>query len=635
MTPFAKQLLLGTVILLASQGMLCAAETPRSAAAKGLAWQWQEDGGPCLVWQSRSGRQVRLHGLHAALTDPQAGATWSLKVEPAERKINEKSATLVYRVTLDDGRRPLIGSARLDVTLSDKSDEDALSCRSDLKFERPVGVDLGVEYVFELSGPSPHAVIVPERRGMALTEPLRPGMAQSGKFRLGMGSDDAAGHDLGMPVLGISWDEADGKADPLQLAVATDPYCGCSITAAARPGPAPFPSCVTVSTTYHASIVPLTDEKRPLSLEFHRHGADGTFCSFYRTIPEIAPGPPWTQGIHLVYYDYLSENGEGWFRDLRTLADKIPPQRRGHVAVCLHGWYDYFQRYAYDQQQKKLLKQWTAFPGTRKIPMSLEGMHKRLAFARSLGFHTLLYFADGTNSDSGAPNFRTDYVLKDQLGRTTRGWKGPDSLGEPLRMDPSVPGLRNWYRDFLAALLDEYAKDIDGLVWDETCYIPAEFVSYTSTTPAYADRAMMRLVADLTQMVQQRRQQNPDLVFLASDCGMTNYALVAHGTYQDSACMATEWGPSMFANYRNCLWSCNWVPVSLPRNNENAAEQFGLPQGLSNGWEDSQGPHAMPPALLDQILERFNKNVESQRQRLRYLSLDAARTIGPSRALGK
>ena len=45
-------------------------------------------------------------------------------------------------------------------------------------------------------------------------------------------------------------------------------------------------------------------------------------------------------------------------------------------------------------------------------------------------------------------------------------------------MDPSVPGLRDWYRGYLKALLDEYAKDVDGFVWDETFYIPTNFISY-------------------------------------------------------------------------------------------------------------------------------------------------------------
>jgi hypothetical protein len=286
----------------------------------------------------------------------------------------------------------------------------------------------------------------------------------------------------------------------------------------------------------------------------------------------------------------------------------------------LHGWYDYFQQYAYDHKTGKLLDKWTAFPGTYKVPMSLAEMHRRLKFAKDLGFRVLLYFGDGTNSDGGAPNFRKDYVLKDKAGKTFPGWKGPDSLGQPLMMDPSVPGLRDWYRGYMKALLAEYGKDVDGFVWDETFYIKTNFISYPGGKPAFADRAMMSLVSELTQMTQVYRKHNPDLVFLASDLGMTSYALVANGTYQDSAMEERHWGPSMFANYRNCLWSCNWYPLRHAKQNEIAAEKYGLPQGVSNGWEDNCGPSQMPPALLDAVLKRFTQNVESKRQRLRYLT---------------
>jgi hypothetical protein len=187
-------------------------------------------------------------------------------------------------------------------------------------------------------------------------------------------------------------------------------------------------------------------------------------------------------------------------------------------------------------------------------------------------------------------------------------------------MDPSVPELREWYRGYLKALLDEYAKDVDGFVWDETFYIEPNFISYPQPGPAFADRAMMSLVAELTQMVQSCHDRNPDLVFLASDVGRTSYALVANGTYQDSAMREEDWGPSMFANYRNGLWSCNWYPLQYAKQNEIAAEKYGLPQGVSNGWEDNCGPNRMPSGLLDDVLRRFTKNVESKRERLRYLT---------------
>ena len=593
-------------------GASFAAEGPRSPV---LAMEKQKDGGSALMWKSRSGLVVRIRDPRVTLEARDDKSALLLKVALQRHSVRDGEATLEYTLSLE-GTNLGAGTATVRLALSGAQDEDALISQVEIAFPKPVHANVTMECSFDVLGQLPRALVLPFRDGFPRTVPFPTNRQEGGYFALGQSG--RGGSQLGMPVIGFVWRDAQ---EP-QLAVSTDPYCGSSIHGVIRRygyGPEPF-TRISIQTVYSGSIVPLLSERRTLALEFHRKGADGTLRSFYRTIPEIEPGPAWIHGIHLVYYDYLSENGEGWFKDLQALADRIPPQHRGRVAVCEHGWYDYFQQYAYDHEHKKLLKEWTAFPGTRKAPMSLEAMHKRLKFGKDLGFHVLLYFADGTNSDSGAPNFRKEYLLKDKDGKTFPGWKGPDSLGDPLKMDPSVPGLRDWYLGYLKALLEEYARDVDGLVWDETFYIPTDFISYGQAVPAYADRAMMGLVAGLTQMVQSYHDRNPDLVFLASDLGLTNYALVSHGTYQDSAMRESAWGPSMFSNYRNCLWSCNWYPLGGDKNNRIAAEKYGLPQGLSNGWEDNCGPNRMPPALLDTVLKRFTKNVESGRQRLRYLT---------------
>jgi hypothetical protein len=82
----------------------------------------------------------------------------------------------------------------------------------------------------------------------------------------------------------------------------------------------------------------------------------------------------------------------------------------------------------------------------------------------------------------------------------------------------------------------------------------------------------------------------------------------------------------MWANYRNCLWSCNWNPVTGAENNRIAAAQFGVPQGVSDGWGDDRGPHNMPPQLLADVLRRFTENVENGRTRARWLSADGKPT---------
>jgi len=565
-----------------------------------------------LSWRAGAGRVVWIQAPQLTLMIPGDNTGLPFKVALRKHSVQKDEAVLEYELSLNHGDYNIAGTGTLKVSRSAKPQEDVLVVRTACAFGKAVTADVETVCYFDVRGAAARQMELPERNGYFKVYPLLPDVGAAGRFELGNAAKGPAQcPTIGMPVMGLTF----GDNDPL-LALAADPYCGSYLqTETTTSG-----TRVAVRTTYTGSVVPVRSERRTLALEFHRNGTDGTLRNFYRTIPEIEPGAPWTHGIHLVYYDYLSEKGEGWFKNLKVLADRIPAGNRRHVAVCMHGWYDYFQQYAYNHKDRKLFKEWTAFPGTFKVPMSLTEMHRRLKFAKDLGFRVLLYFADGTNSDGGAPNFHQEYVLKDKAGKTFRGWKGPDSLGQPWMMDPSVPELRDWYRGYLKALLDEYAKDVDGFVWDETFYINPNFISYPQSEPAHADRAMMSLVSELTQMVQSYHDRNPDLVFLASDLGRTSYALVANGTYQDSAMREQDWGPSMFANYRNCLWSCNWFPLRHAKENEIAAEKYGLPQGVSSGWGDKCGPVQMPPALLDDVLGRFTKNVESKRERLRYLN---------------
>jgi hypothetical protein len=604
-------LLLGVVVQCRA-----AADSASAARPNRLILRKGSDGRDALIWQSTSGREVNVKGMVLVIEDERNNQAWSVAQESDGPILKQNTAVFKYRISLGDKRRSITGRADIYITPSTNGDEDVLLCKSSLVFDKAVELDLAVRCIFDLLGTCPDKMTTPERSGVLSFRSLQPNTVENVYFRLGRAAEPV-GVELGLPVIDLSWNDSPGKEEPLRLAAAVDPYCGCSISAATRPAKENPSTRVVISTLYKGSLVPLVKEERTISLEFHRKCADGSLRSFYRTIPEIEPGPAWIHGIHLVYYDYLSDRGEGWFKDLRTLADRIPREHRGHVAVCLHGWYDYFQQYAYDHQQGKLLREWTAFPGTHKVPMSLEKMHSRLRFAKDLGFRMLLYFADGTNSDSGAPNFRKEYLLRDKDGKTFAGWKGPDSIGEPLKMDPGVAELRDWYRGYLSALLEEYSDELDGFVWDETFYIPTDFVSYPDGKPAHADRAMMSLVAELTRLVQRSRNRNPELAFMVADNGSTNYAIVAHGTFQDSACSPSLWGPSMFANYRNCLWSCNWYPVSGESKNRIAALRFGMPQGISNGYGDDLGPHEMPYKILDNILERFHNNVSNNRVRIK------------------
>ena len=87
--------------------------------------------------------------------------------------------------------------------------------------------------------------------------------------------------------------------------------------------------------------------------------------------------------------------------------------------------------------------------------------------------------------------------------------------------------------------------------------------------PGYADRAMMRLVRNVARRVEAYNgSRHRELALLSSDCldgGLhAPYALVAHGTYQDTWNRPDAWSFAIFPNYRNVVWSCCWWPCSKP-----------------------------------------------------------------------
>jgi hypothetical protein len=432
------------------------------------------------------------------------------------------------------------------------------------------------------------------------------------RYVLGRGAaGPAVGTLLALPAVGLVL--SDGRA----LGVAFDPYYGVAfqpqVAAERRPA-------LESASAYDTSLVPLDGESRTCVVAVAAEAEAALFSAFYATIPDIRPGPAWLHGIRLVYYDYLSDSGQGWFRDIDELARRIPTRAaRSKVLLCLHGWYDYLGRYAFDEARGRMDRQWTAFPATRKTPMSLAELRRRLAYARDRGFRVVLYFADGVLADDRAPGFDAARVYVDANGRADFPvWHGPDTVGTNRYQDPSHPAVRRHYAAYLEALLREFGNETDGFVWDETFYLRREWESRTRPgTLAPADRAMLSMVAELTRMTQARGKGR--LAFLVSDClGITLYgseelpvpnALVAHGTYQDTGGNPAAWAGNLLPNYRNVLFSCMWEPIKHPDWNRINVEQWRRPQALSNGWGDDEGPAEMAvkhPAQLDEVLRRFH-----------------------------
>jgi hypothetical protein len=347
--------------------------------------------------------------------------------------------------------------------------------------------------------------------------------------------------------------------------------------------------------------------------------------AWYRLmLPDVPPGPKWLHQIAMVDYDFLSDDGHGWERDLRALASWLKPSERRRVALCLHGWYDALGSYCYDTESHSMKQEWIAFERTRKVKFTQAELKRRLLLAHDLGFRVLLYFGDGLAADSGVLGYRDEWAYRDAKGNKVTGWQGPDTFGTTYMRNVAHPEVFSWYTNYLGALLKTYGAETDGFVWDETFHAPLGQIAAVPQ-PAYCDRAMMSLVKALTHQV---KAFDPEKVFLASDCigvsGWTDvpgYAMVADGTYQDTHCDSVAWSYGLFPNWRNTLWSCNWSDITGFHLTRWGVQTFGVPVAISNGWGDDCGPSEWSPHQREAFLGLFRERLRAKAP-LRFLSDD-------------
>ncbi|MBI5832513.1 MAG: discoidin domain-containing protein [Armatimonadetes bacterium] len=477
--------------------------------------------------------------------------------------------------------------------------------------ERPVTGRLEVRRTALLSSPA-RSVTLFRRDGWARPEPLAGTVRAEYRFA---GLPPSEAQPLALPTVLL---RGDGDCT-----VGSDPRLGTRFECDGQQ--------VVVSWSYLGDRVPLAaPETRTLVWRSGPTAAgDGVVPALDRwfadALPDVPRGPAWLHDIAMVSYDYLSgvDNANGWERDVRALAAMLPVAQRKRVALCFHGWYDCLGRYTYDQAADRLDAKWTAMARTRKVALSREEMRHRLKLARDLGFRVLIYFADGLLQDSGAAGYHADWDLVDPAGGRITGWQGPDTWSTTYARNPANPAVAAWYQGYLRALLKAYGDVTDGFVWDETFYVRAGAVA-ARPRPAYADRAMLDLVASLTRIVS---SANTRLAFLSSDCqgigqDIPGYAMVAHGTYQDTACSPAAWSYGLLPNWRNTLWSCNWWPFGRLRDTRYGVRNYGTPVAISAGWEDDRGPsrwsEADRRAILGLLAERL------ARAPVRYLARDPA-----------
>jgi hypothetical protein len=492
-----------------------------------------------------------------------------------------------------------------------------------LRPSRPISIDLQISHPFAMEPATrglPLEITCPLKNGWARRFPLSIEETRA-EYRLGNPRTGKETQQLAIPMIGM------GSPQQWTGAVMADPAFS-SLYQVRRAGGAMQGS---LSYRYAGSRVPISgEEKRVLGVWLAPGGnlrdpfAAVVDAMFTMMLPDVPPGPAWLHEIAMVDYDYLSDKGLGWEKDVRLLAEWLTPAERRRTALCLHGWYDALGLYCFDASAGQMKTDWLAFGPSQKIRMTQGELKRRLRLARDLGFRVLLYFGDGMTADSRAAGYRDDWIYRDPQGKPISGWQGPDTFGPTFWLNPAHPGVFSWFLGYMDALLKTYGADLDGLVWDETFECRVGQIA-TKPQPAYCDRAMLALVKELSARV---HKFDPQKVFLASDCigingweDVPGYAMVAHGTYQDTACQPVAWSYGLFPNWRNTLWSCNWGCVSNFAAMRWGVEHFGVPVAISNGWGDDRGPWEWTPKERELFLTLFRQRA-GKTSRVRYLTED-------------
>lgn len=535
--------------------------------------------------------------------------------------------SLLHRSTTEAGFETILKThspcaVRIHYTLSGKSEESALLiARVECTTIQPLPSDVVFRWTFGCRVGGQVSVFAPMFDGRGLH-------AASGNERIwyykATGSEES-GERLAIPLL----EECTASSGPV-VGWFADPFFGCTIRQYTdRP--------LEFGTVFLCAVGANQCAQRVFGMNIHHTRPGGSIETFFRAVVSPGPeGPPWLQDIAMVHYDYLSEGGDGWYRDIDRLCSLIAPPDRHRVVLTLHGWYDFLGRYAFDHRSSAFDREWTAMKRSSRTMMTMTDLLRRIDYGKERGFRVLLYFADGLAIDAGAPSFTPDVVFREPDGSLRRHtWSGPDTINQTYVMNPLHPGVAAFFREYLNALLQAAGNHIDGLVWDETFTIHAGDVS-SKPYQGYADRAFMLLCRELRGHVKQFRQ---DLAFLGSDCagfaiplddGTTwradpaQNALVFDGTFQDSHCNPRAWQYGLFPNFSRVLWSCNWHPVSRFEWMATGVHVFGVPVAISNGWGDNKGVSQYSEAETKDLMDLFDVS-KQRRHRVRWIdSLEAS-----------
>lgn len=639
-------------------GAACAGGSPH--AADSLTWSQAEG----TVWKAARAT-VLVDG-----TEPERGPQFVFGI--AGKPCGMSGVKVVERgadsLTLE-GLVAVPNGGALTVRRSFKVTEvvggEALTEQFDIRGGEAVKVDLEIvrPFAVETKG-GVLSCALPRKDGFFETKSVAMGAVGCGEYRLGEWIGDAIKQGGGSRQGGLSYDVAKttaGKTQELALpvlalqrdgawqgVVCADPYFSAMFTVTDHPNGMTAGEC---RYRYWSSTVALEKvESRTFGFWLGdeaktepklRAPVDAFFAL---TMPDVTPGPSWLNELYGSMYDCMYQKGESWRKDLDAMAKRLGPENTKHIAVCYHCWYDFLGRYCFDPKTGKIDESWDCVPLKElRFKMTKAKMREDLAYAKKLGFRTLIYFGDGLADCSGAPGYHADWnwisLRGKQPGDRLTCWSPPKIFDGPscFGRNPAHPEVVAWHHAYLKALLEEFGDVIDGLTWDETFHLGTGYVA-AQPVPSYSDRAFMRLVRALAKQVD---AYNPQLAFLTSDnvgikgCwgqnypnGVPGYALVADGNFQDSACRLAMWAGCLFPNWRNNYWSCNWYPETHFDEMAVGARLMGTPvswstaggYGCSGDQRDISSPHEWSEATWAKWRGLFIQRLADGPKHVRYMT---------------
>ena len=266
---------------------------------------------------------------------------------------------------------------------------------SALEVRCPFRLDLSTDQ--DASAPST-AADTAANQSLALVLPLRNGWAK--RMELGEGNisaeyrlaDTLTGNET--PELALPVIQVDGPGHR-QVAVMADPRFSALFRVRARgqkvEGEIRYRFC--------GDRVPIKDAEtrwigiwRAPAVERERPFGASIDAFFRMMLPDVPPGPAWLHDIAMVGYDYLSDEGQGWDRDVAKLAEWLPREERQRVALCFHGWYDGIGSYSFDEATGRMKDHWVAMPKTRKVALTRELVQQRLGKTPRVGLSCAVVF---------------------------------------------------------------------------------------------------------------------------------------------------------------------------------------------------------------------------------------------------